>query len=167
MNNSALTLISVVIGGCITIAASIVHNIYTDYVARRRLRRALTAEIRAVLDVIEQEQFILKLTDMVNHCRKTGSAGFIPVQFNSHYDDVFRSCADRLALLPSALVERLVAFHYDVQRMIETFQLHQRPLHPDNPFYPHLPEHEAMLKHVKSTRKLGRDLVNELEQPRQ
>jgi hypothetical protein len=167
MSNFGSSVIGALIGGGLAIAAGVVQKFYADCVERRRLRVALAAEIRAVLGIIEEDKFILKLQDMVNHCRETGGAGFVPVEFNSHYDDIFRSAADRLALLPSPLVERLVEFHYAIQRMIETFQMHQRPLHPDNPFYPRLPEHEAMLNHVVRTRELGRDLVNQLEQPRQ
>lgn len=167
MSNFASSVIGALIGGGLAIAAGIVQKIYADGVERRRLRVALAAEIRAILGIIEQDKFVAKLQAMVNHCRETGGSGFVPVEFNSHYGDIFQSAADRLALLPSALVERLVDFHYSIQRMIETFQMHQRPLHPDNPFYPRLPEHEAMLNHVVKRRELGRDLVNQLEQPRQ
>jgi len=167
MSNFASSVIGALIGGGLAIGAGIVHKIYADCVEGRRLRVALASEIRAILGMVEQDRLVTKLEDMVDHCRRTEGAGFVPVEFNSHYDDIFRSAADKLALLPTSLVERLVRFHYGIQRMIELLQMHQRPLHPDNPFYPRLTEHEAMLDHVLRTRELGRDLVNELEQPGQ
>jgi hypothetical protein len=136
LSNIESTIIGALIGGGLAIGTGIIVKIFADFVEARRLRVALAAEIRAILDLVERDQMIPKIENLNKHCRATRGAGFLPVQFNSNYDDIFRSAADKLGLLPSSLVERLVTFHYAVQHIIELLQMNQRPLLPDHPFLP-------------------------------
>jgi hypothetical protein len=72
MSNFASSVIGALIGGGLAIAAGLVHKIYADCVEGRRLRRALAAEIRAILDMIEQDKLVTKIEDMVIHrCQKS------------------------------------------------------------------------------------------------
>jgi len=54
----------------------------------------LRRKIRAILDLLERDKLIPKIEDLIKHLSRNKGEGEVvlfPVQFNSNYDDIFRS----------------------------------------------------------------------------
>jgi len=127
---------------------------FVDSRERRRLKAALAPEIRAVLSQIV---YLTNVQEkLVADIQKTGDIGKLFVQFRGNYNVVFAAAADRLGLLHFALIEDLVTFHYQVQHVLESFEIATKE--DANAQF-----HDELLRTLREARDLGCSLVDRLE----
>jgi len=134
-----------------------VNKMFADWREARRLKRAFAAEIRAILELIARDRLVELIEAEITAASSRKMTG-IEVNFRSNYNYVFIGAAGKLGLLPSRQVERIIAFHYHVQLMIERMEIMSRENESDD-----IPYAQSVVQIMRETQELGRDLVNELE----
>jgi len=114
------TLISTVIGGILATAGGFLAKFYNDFRETKNLKRALAAEIRSFLDVLNRENQAQFLDDTLARIKQENRLPSFSVSFRSTYSTVFSGAASKIGYLDACLLDAVVDHYYKVQMLVES-----------------------------------------------
>lgn len=115
MFESLTPLIAVVLGGVLTIAGGYFS---TYFLERQRVEReqknlalAFRGEISAIMQLVQDRDYVQRFTDIIAEIEKTGVPFYAPFKVRRSYDSVFQANADKPGTLPNPLPELIAVFY--------------------------------------------------------
>jgi hypothetical protein len=125
MPESLFPLVAVLLGGVLTIAGGYFSTILIE---RQRLEReqknlafAFRGEISAILQLIQDRDYLARFADIIAGIEKTGEPFYVPFRVRYQYDSVFRSNANKIGSLANPLPELLAIFYTRMASILEDF----------------------------------------------
>lgn len=173
-------LVASVLTGLLTAGGIVATRLVLDRcIDADQLRLAISAEIRAVLQLLRADNFADFLDLQIKSMESGVQEALFMVSFRSNYNTVFVACASKLALLQRfgssrRVVEELVTYYYLLQSVIELSEIiigMDREMKSKGNFpasmTPEASDRLALLRRLKiatsETVRMGCDLVNYLE----
>jgi len=171
--NWVSNLASVAVGGAISICSVVVIEIWREVRQAKNLRAAFAAELRAVLNSVDHNQFFRRLEDLISEIRRTSQPRFSTSRIASEMHNlVFRKNAHKIGLLDGELARNLAIVHYEINGTV--FDLNLLADVADGgggaagaaartDWRRCLEMYERLLRRSLETSSLATDLINDLE----
>src|SRR5690606_36646917 len=96
-------LAAVLLGGLLAIAGGIVTTLFRDEQLQRRESRnlalAFKGEITALLELIQERNYLKRMADVIEQIEQSGQPFYMPFRVRFEYDRVYRENVARIGIL--------------------------------------------------------------------
>ena len=120
-----LQLGAVIIGGVLATAGGILTTIFIENQRRKhdsvQLAMAFKGEISALLQHVEERDYLGRISDVIAQMEETGEPFFMPARIRLQYDRVYENNVERVGLLSYPLPERIPLFYTRLNSILEDF----------------------------------------------
>lgn len=116
-------LAAVLLGGLLAIAGGIVTTLFRDEQLQRRESRnlalAFKGEITALLELIQERNYLKRMADVIEQIEQSGQPFYMPFRVRFEYDRVYRENVARIGILNSPLPEQIPLFYTRFTSVLE------------------------------------------------
>ena len=124
MNAEAMVqLAAVLLGGLLAIAGSIFTTLFRDAQLQRRESRnlalAFKGEITALLELIQDRNYLKRMADVIEQIEQSGQPFYMPFRVRFEYDRVYRENVARIGILNPPLPEQIPLFYTRFTSILE------------------------------------------------
>jgi len=125
MNPSLVQIISVVVGGLLAITGGLVSTLVLERQRRvvdaRNLALAFKGEITALVEHIEERNYLNRIAQVIEQIESTRQPFYMPFHLRFRYDRVYDGNVARIGVLKGKLPELIPLFYTRLTSVLEDF----------------------------------------------
>jgi hypothetical protein len=125
VNQSLAQIISVVIGGLLAVMGGLATTYYLEKQRRavesRNLALAFGGEITALIEHIDERNYLHRLEEIIEQVETTRQPFYMPIRVRYHYDRVYDQNVARIGVLKGSLPQKIPLFYTRLTSVLEDF----------------------------------------------